>query len=111
MLELVNLLVLEVIEAAVLRIASCERPCCLTKVVFQIPVAGENLVPVFGVEFPGLVLIPRKLSIFSKRSLTGEAVDITNLCDNVGRNNRLDPFDRHQGIHLVGNGLVIGLNL
>ena len=78
---------------------------------FQIPVAGKNLVPVFGVEFPGLVLIPRKLSIFSKRSLTGEAVDITNLCDNVGRNNRLDPFDRHQGIHLVGNGLVIGLNL
>ena len=84
MLVLVDLMVLEVIVAPELGVASSHRVGGFQQVVTEIAVAGFNHPGVLRFKFTGLVLGPDKAGKLGDRGLGIETVDITNFSNNTG---------------------------
>ena len=84
MLVLVNLMVLEIIVAPELGVASSHRVGGFQQVVAEISVSGFNHPGVLCLEFTGLVFVPDKTGKLGDRGLGIETVDITNFSNNTG---------------------------
>ena len=84
MLVLVDLMVLEVIVAPELGVASSHRVGGFQQVVTEIAVAGFNHPGVLRFKFTGLVLGPDKAGKLGDRGLGIETVDIANFSDDTG---------------------------
>src|SRR5699024_12634147 len=84
MLILVDLLILEVIVAPELGIASSHRVGGFQQVVAEIAVAGLDHPGVFSLNFTGLVLCPDKAGELGNRGLGAETVEGGDFCDDLG---------------------------
>ena len=98
MLVLVDLMVLEVIVAPELGVASSHRVGGFQQIVAEVAVAGLNHLGVFGLKITGLVFVPDKTGKLRNRCLRIEAVDIAKLSDNTGRVDLSNAGDRCQGV-------------
>ena len=65
MLVPVDFVVLDVIVARELPVASDKRKSSFTKIVLQVTVSGINEMPVLGIKLTGLMSGPGKTGIFS----------------------------------------------
>lgn len=115
MLVLVDLMVLEVIVAPELGVASSHRVGGFQQIVAEVAVAGLNHLGVFGLKITGLVFVPDKTGKLRNRGLRIEAVDIAKLSDNTSRVDLSNAGDRCQGVwddfKLLFDGLIQNLDL
>ena len=84
MLVLVDLMVLEVIVAPELGVASSHRVGGFQQIVTEIAVAGFDHLGMLGFKITGLILVPDKAGKFSNRGLRGKTVDIADFSDDTG---------------------------
>ena len=110
MLVLVNLMVLEIIVAPELGVASSHRVGGFQQVVAEISVSGFNHPGVLCLEFTGLVFVPDKTGKLGDRGLRIKAVDIANLSNDSGGVNLANAGNGSECVwdnfKLLLNGLV-----
>ena len=115
MLVLVDLIVLEVIVAPELGVASSHGVGGFQQVVTEIAVAGLNHPGVLRLEFTGLVFVPDEAGKLGHRGLGIKAGDIANLGDDAGGVDLANAWDRgkciRDDLELLLNGLVQYLDL
>lgn len=99
MLALIDRMVLEVIIALKLGVASSHRVCSFQQVVTEESVAGLEGAGVLGFKAARLMLHPHKSCILGNRGMGLKTVDVADLSDDTGR---IDLADAGTEVRVLG---------